>query len=615
MRVGWKLICTSLNWMLVTLCLVFPLATSYSTVGGKNCTRQNSHNPENGVDLFRVSKVLNPPEPKAGEQVELGIRIEYFDTENGRDGEWHYLTWHNLMEHHSRKIHVQVVSGSLDYLWHIHPDESGSAVSSWETTFKVSFTPPRAGVHRVLLTALARADPDLNMCVSEDAYHSHQGSEVGAIISKTIEGVTVYGYPGERSVGPRWDVGALRPGLIGVPPGPRGSISVAQMQDTEDCSAYRSPVRFDASLSLQLVAKNIRAHTALGLSLADARARRRWHLQTGSTPGVYNSMSLELGTYGCVLFQIEINPSATDRNYTMELYMGAEAHAMVAPLDTSQPMHHTHGSSIYRGADAITCAHTDFPTPPPASFPNVVVGSFPVYSAGIYLLVAWLKVDGKIYKPQWNFTVGNCGGGISSQSLCDGFNTKTLFGRDPSCKRDAVILASPPPNSDESSTSNDGLSPTAVAFIVIACLLIPVALLVCYWKREQLPSACPVMFGSGGSVTAIHAADNKQIEEIELANRISKRRRRRQRQEGKRQNRDVQQLERRSMDDSISAIQRNLGGQDSMGMVEDVITDDSEDDDDLNGNSISNTHSRDRDSVVGHGLAVSAWSVNSSHGV
>jgi len=284
-------------------------------------------------------------------------------------------------------------------------------------------------------------------------------------------------------------------------------------------------------------------------------------VSAGSTPGVYNSMSLELGTYGCVLFQIEINPSATDRNYTMELYMGAEAHAMVAPLDTSQPMHHTHGSSIYRGADAITCAHTDFPTPPPASFPNVVVGSFPVYSAGIYLLVAWLKVDGKIYKPQWNFTVGNCGGGISSQSLCDGFNTKTLFGRDPSCKRDAVILASPPPNSDESSTSNDGLSPTAVAFIVIACLLIPVALLVCYWKREQLPSACPVMFGSGGSVTAIHAADNKQIEEIELANRISKRRRRRQRQEGKRQNRDVQQLERRSMDDSISAIQRNLGGQ------------------------------------------------------
>jgi len=50
-------------------------------------------------------------------------------------------------------------------------------------------------------------------------------------------------------------------------------------------------------------------------------------------------------------------------------------------------------------------------------------------------------------------------------------------------------------------------------------------------------------------------------------------------------------------------------------MVEDVITDDSDDDDDLNGNSISNTHSRDRDSVVGHGLAVSAWSVNSSHGV
>ena len=50
-----------------------------------------------------------------------------------------------------------------------------------------------------------------------------------------------------------------------------------------------------------------------------------------------------------------------------------------------------------------------------------------------------------------------------------------------------------------------------------------------------------------------------------------------------------------------------------MGVVEDVVTDDS-DDDDLNA-SISKTHSKDRDSIAGHGLAVSAWSVNSGHGV
>lgn len=402
---------------------------------GKYCTMANAYAPEFGLDFFRATVSTEPAVPVAGQSMLLRMAIEWYDT---GPGSWYALRWGQLMMHHSRLMHVQIVSDSLDVIWHLHPDTNGHVDNS-STTFNVTFTPPRAGAYRVLMTGMAVADPGLDMCVSEASYHAHRGpagAAIGAIISETVR-FNVTGSPSYYSAGPAWDVDPVRHGVVGITPGYLDSITTPYEQETsEPCSGSGS--RLDLRLSVQYINQWTYLQTAVNMTFDEFAARDKILPLARRPPGSITITGMAGGEEplrlpsggGCVLFQIEaVTHGTADWNDTaiMEPYMGAEGHLFVAPLNPTLAMTHTHMVMTRKAPKWIACYHNE----PPylnATLNGTFIGSVSIKDNGVHRVAAWLKHNGKVYMGWWTILVGNCTGGYDRVSQrCSGTYTKDEF--------------------------------------------------------------------------------------------------------------------------------------------------------------------------------------------